>query len=62
VSAAADRAFEKLAEECTQKAGLVPCTASEYRAGLEHIIGDLKVAILASKEMDTEPEGEDDGD
>ena len=44
------KAFERIAAEVIQSAGRVPCSIEDYKAGMELIVEEIKVAISAAEE------------
>jgi hypothetical protein len=53
-----EKAFDEIAGETIQRAARVPCSITDYLAGLRHIIEELNVAVEAAQ-RDLEHEAED---
>jgi hypothetical protein len=47
-----DASFEKLAQQLIEAADKVPCEIDEYQSGLRYIIGEVEIALQASKECE----------
>ena len=55
MSAATEKAFEKIAHECSVKAARVDCSIREHATGLKHVIEYLKECLaLAESEAKAE--------